>query len=573
MIGQSFTDCYEEHRIYIKVDLIKEKKAFILTSKSASSQDIKNYVKKVTSIRYKKQNLITIYRPLIHGKKKEERTIDWESVEVQTNKNCNNTIYSSNIKSELFDDLHRFINSEELYAERGIPYNRGYFLNGPPGCGKTSCAKIIANIYGLPIFCLDLTIIDENSTLIKLMTEINYYTNNEKYLLLIEDADKSDFFQEEYRRQTKVTMDCLLNCIDGVLEPHGRILIITTNYPNNITKHKALMRPGRIDKSLEVGLCTDEQIKQMYELFYKYDQYKVNWDNWVLSTKLSPAYAMKLLQENNNPEIFIQLIAESKINDQKIDNNSTLQTAIETVKKEISKSSKNEDEDEDENNGRRYRRYRRTSRYKENTKKDINAKIRRIKRSITRTTKRANGYKSSIEKMQNKLPTLLEKLNIKKEKERIKKLKEKAIKLAKYKDRVQNENIEEEEYETPAFLMNSIEVDEIPQDTITTYETIEENYIEHVKKLFDENQSRDDNLLNNVSVSVNGNDVDSNVDSNVDDWWFMLNGAGYARVEKSSAEFCKIEKHKIVCRGIVKSERSKVDSNVDLGRFVTNGTR
>lgn len=38
----------------------------------------------------------------------------------------------------LIADARDFLASEVWYAERGIPYRRGYLLHGVPGSGKTS---------------------------------------------------------------------------------------------------------------------------------------------------------------------------------------------------------------------------------------------------------------------------------------------------------------------------------------------------------------------------------------------------------------------------------------------------
>src|SRR5690606_10613681 len=40
--------------------------------------------------------------------------------------------------------LEEFVNSEQWYVERGIPYQLGILLYGPPGTGKTSLIRAIA---------------------------------------------------------------------------------------------------------------------------------------------------------------------------------------------------------------------------------------------------------------------------------------------------------------------------------------------------------------------------------------------------------------------------------------------
>ncbi|KAK8771539.1 hypothetical protein V5799_025216 [Amblyomma americanum] len=47
-------------------------------------------------------------------------------------------ILDAGIAERLLADIREFIANPQWYADRGIPYRRGYLLYGPPGCGKTS---------------------------------------------------------------------------------------------------------------------------------------------------------------------------------------------------------------------------------------------------------------------------------------------------------------------------------------------------------------------------------------------------------------------------------------------------
>lgn len=63
-----------------------------------------------------------------------------------------------------------------------------------------------------------------------------------------------------------LTLSCILNTIDGVLEQDGRIIIITTNYKDKLDD--ALLRPGRIDMKMEFTKCSSEISKNLVEHFY-----------------------------------------------------------------------------------------------------------------------------------------------------------------------------------------------------------------------------------------------------------------------------------------------------------------
>ena len=64
----------------------------------------------------------------------------------------------------------------------------------------------------------------------------------------------------------KLTLGFLLNLLDGVLETPGRIIIMTTNYPERLDK--ALVRPGRVDMNICFKKCTHDTIISMLSHFY-----------------------------------------------------------------------------------------------------------------------------------------------------------------------------------------------------------------------------------------------------------------------------------------------------------------
>jgi hypothetical protein len=64
----------------------------------------------------------------------------------------------------------------------------------------------------------------------------------------------------------KLDLSFLLNLLDGVLELPGRIVVMTSNYPEKLDH--ALIRPGRIDVTADFKKCTNETIIEMLEFFY-----------------------------------------------------------------------------------------------------------------------------------------------------------------------------------------------------------------------------------------------------------------------------------------------------------------
>lgn len=274
------TDKFNDKDIYIRIQTTEKKDkndnnlSFHISSKTSSIENLKLYVQEsINNIDKTKTKLLTIYKTKSHqitDKKEKKYISEWEKIYSNTNKNFKNTIVTESVYKNFYEDVKYFINNENFYVEKGIPYKRGYMLYGLPGCGKSSLIKALSNEFSLDIFCIDLETLD-NESLNKLVNEINYLTNNnKKHILVFEDIDRSKIFNERYHydENKKVTIGNLINILDGIVETNGQIIIMTANDISKITEHKALSRPGRIDKFIELTYCDNDQLVKLFNLFY-----------------------------------------------------------------------------------------------------------------------------------------------------------------------------------------------------------------------------------------------------------------------------------------------------------------
>ena len=61
----------------------------------------------------------------------------------ESSRNFDNIFFTQ--KQECLKKLDFFVDNEQWYNDRGIPYTLGFLLYGSPGCGKTSFIKAILN--------------------------------------------------------------------------------------------------------------------------------------------------------------------------------------------------------------------------------------------------------------------------------------------------------------------------------------------------------------------------------------------------------------------------------------------
>nr|QBK88996.1 MAG: AAA family ATPase [Mimivirus LCMiAC02] len=288
----------------------------IIFSSVCYTHILEQYIKHILKIcNTKASNEIHIYKiDIEEGKKK--RWVTWELVSSITSKNRKNTIVADKVNEIFYKNITHFIDNESYFINKGLAYTMGCILHGPPGCGKTSIIKTVANEYNLPIFVLDLSVIKNNTELIKLCTGINkHISKKQKYLLVLEDIDRSKTFKNYHYRKKygysdkkdTITEDCILNMLDGVDENYGRITIMTCNKIKYLESVHALIRPGRIDIIVNIKKCNTEQIKKFIKFHFNYDDIKL-----VDGIIITPAELIQLIRAINDPVKIIEILNKQK---------------------------------------------------------------------------------------------------------------------------------------------------------------------------------------------------------------------------------------------------------------------
>ena len=252
-----------------------------------------------------------------------------------TNRTFDNVFFEQ--KKQVQHRTNFFLEHRDWYDRKGIPYTLGFLYHGPPGTGKTSTIKAIANEGKRHIINIQLSEIKTKQQLQHLFfnDEIHVYngTSLERYtipvserLYVIEDIDamgdavlkrewkkpvavkKDDLEPFLHKEEEKDALDLsfLLNLLDGTLEANGRILIITTNFPERIDR--ALIRPGRIDMIVHFQKCTLAVLNEMVNSFY--DKEMVLTDT-TLDGKWTPAEVNQILFRNfEDPDAGIKELVE-----------------------------------------------------------------------------------------------------------------------------------------------------------------------------------------------------------------------------------------------------------------------
>lgn len=182
---------------------------------------------------------------------------DWRSSELRE-RSIDSVVLADGQKERIVADLARFLASEHRYLELGIPYRRGILLHGPAGTGKTSLARALASHFRLDVYYMSLSSIKDDAKLIEKIRDVR-----DRSILLLEDVDIAQATHERDDKKPGITLQGLLNALDGVVTPHGLVTVLTTNKREALDE--ALTRRGRIDLDELVGTMQPEQAARLVE--------------------------------------------------------------------------------------------------------------------------------------------------------------------------------------------------------------------------------------------------------------------------------------------------------------------
>ena len=170
---------------------------------------------------------------------------------------------------ESVKDIVDFLKDPDKYLRYGARMPRGVLFYGPPGTGKTLMAKAVAGEAGVPFYAMsgsDFVQVYVGVGAGRIRSLFKKAKDHGKCVIFIDEIDalgkkRDSGGVERGNDEREQTLNALLSEMSGFTENEGIIIIAATNRID--TLDEALLRPGRFDRQVEIGL---PDIKGRYEI-------------------------------------------------------------------------------------------------------------------------------------------------------------------------------------------------------------------------------------------------------------------------------------------------------------------
>jgi cell division protease FtsH len=263
-------------------------------------------IKKTNSTRSERLNIQDLRKTSEHNNFKLENV---------NNYNFSKIGLDEDIKEEFLQILDMFENSQK-YFEFGVKIVKGVLLHGNPGTGKTLLAKCLAGESNFSFIATSGSEFNEKYVGVggqRIRELFNFAYENKPCIIFVDEIDglaRSRSSDGEISTGEKdTTLNQLLVCLDGFHEYKNVFLICATNRLDILDK--ALMRPGRIDRIINIPLPNKEARKKILEIHMQ--NKPINDTLLDDLVKITSGFTGSLI-ENLLNEVILQVLREKKEN-------------------------------------------------------------------------------------------------------------------------------------------------------------------------------------------------------------------------------------------------------------------
>ena len=156
----------------------------------------------------------------------------------------------------------------ELFTRLGVEPHSGILLYGPPGCGKTLLAKVLASESEANMFPINGPEIMNKyygETEAKLRDIFKEAKDKSPSIIFIDEIDAIAPKREEaYGDVEKRVVAQLLALMDGLTDRGNVIVLGATNRPDSVDP--ALRRPGRFDREFEITVPNEDERYEILQI-------------------------------------------------------------------------------------------------------------------------------------------------------------------------------------------------------------------------------------------------------------------------------------------------------------------